>query len=258
MWYYLQNKKQFGPIDEIAIRMKINDGGFYRKTWVWQAGMETWQPAEVTSLEKYFPADQTKQSPIPETENPDANHQIRELSSLFMWSWICLILSTITYGLGYTATVVLWYIILYRCWKLIQDGDIHTTPEKAVGFLFIPIYKYYWNFIAYLGWAKSANQYIQNRGYPIAKVNPKTPAAMCILAVLIIIPQVTLIIVMGLITNKGFTDQNLWILIVTLSVGVVIGIPYWILSIIVMKKYTQTAIQIILNKESIKPSTIDK
>lgn len=252
MWYYLENKKQFGPIDETAIKMKINDGHFYRKTWVWHAGMETWQPAEASSLGKYFPADQPQQSPLPETENPVANHQIKELNSLFLWSWVCLVLSLFTYGLGFTATMVLWYIILYKCWKLIQDGDTRITPEKAVGFLFIPAYKYYWNFIAYPGWVKSVNQYIQNRGYPIAKLNPKTPTAMCILAVLSIIPAVALIFELGL----GFSNQNLLIFIATLIMGMVMGIAYWILSIIVMRKFTQIAIQVIYNKENLQPASV--
>lgn len=253
MWYFLENKKQFGPISEGEIVYKINEDHFFPKTWVWQPGMETWQPAENTSLEKYFPADHPQQSSLPETENPVVNHQIKELNSLFMWSWICLILSLGTYGLGFTATMVLWYIILFKCWKLIQDGDTYTSPEKAVGFLFIPIFRYYWNFIAYPGWAKSVNQYIQNRGYPIAELNSKTPTAMCILAVLSVIPGVTLIIEMGL----AMTESNILLFIVTLVIGVVMGIAYWIISIVVMRKFTQTAIQIIQSKENRLPARVD-
>jgi|WetSurMetagenome_2_1015567.scaffolds.fasta_scaffold17166_6 hypothetical protein len=252
MWYFLENKKQFGPISEGEIVYKINEDHFFPKTWVWQLGMENWQPAEATSLGKYFPVDQPQQSPLPETENPVANHQIKELNSLFMWSWICLILSVFTSGLGFTATMVLWYIILYKCWKLIQDGDTRITPKKAVGFLFIPFFQYYWNFIAYPGWAKSVNQYIQNRGYPLEKLSLKTTTAMCILPVLSIILGITLIMEMGL----AYTEQNLLLIIVTLVIGVIMGIAYWILSIIVMKNFTQIAIQLILNKENLEPSNV--
>jgi len=44
--------------------------------------------------------------------------------------------------------VVLAYMYLYRAWKLIQPGNVRTTPGKAIGFLFIPFYNIYWMFIA--------------------------------------------------------------------------------------------------------------
>ena len=43
---------------------------------------------------------------------------------------------------------VLACMYLYRAWKLIQPGNVRTTPGKAIGFLFIPFYNIYWMFIA--------------------------------------------------------------------------------------------------------------
>ena len=43
---------------------------------------------------------------------------------------------------------VLTYMYLYRAWKLIQPGNVRTTPGKAIGFLFIPFYNIYWMFVA--------------------------------------------------------------------------------------------------------------
>ena len=58
------------------------------------------------------------------------------------------ILATIgAYGLV-TWAGVLAYMYLYRAWKLIQPGNVRTTPGKAIGFLFIPFYNIYWMFIA--------------------------------------------------------------------------------------------------------------
>ncbi len=48
---------------------------------------------------------------------------------------------------------------LYRCWRLIQDGHAHTTPGKAVGFNFIPIFQICWIFISVYCLAKDLNAY---------------------------------------------------------------------------------------------------
>ncbi len=50
---------------------------------------------------------------------------------------------------------------LHGCWETIQDdGYAITTPNKAVSFLFIPIFNFYWIFIAYYGLARQVNEYI--------------------------------------------------------------------------------------------------
>lgn len=248
MWYFLDNKKQFGPISEGEIVYKINEDHFFSKTWVWQPGMENWQPAEATSLKKYFPEESSPS--FLESFDPKITRQVKEINDLYRWSWICLILSLLTSGVGAMITFMLWYIILFRCWELIQDGQARTTPGKAVGFLFIPVYMYYWNFVAYPGWAKDANQYVQNRGYPIAKLNPKTPTAMCILTLLSIIPGVILLIGVCLGMIVGFTDQILLIIFVTIIMGVVLGTAHIILRIIVMRSFSQVAIELVLNKDN--------
>ncbi|MCX6316145.1 MAG: hypothetical protein NTW29_02565 [Bacteroidetes bacterium] len=50
---------------------------------------------------------------------------------------------------------------LHNCWTSIQsDGYAITTPTKAVGFLFIPIFNFYWIFITYFGLSRQINSYI--------------------------------------------------------------------------------------------------
>ena len=56
-------------------------------------------------------------------------------------------------GFGFTFGGIYSYIILFRAWKVIQAGGARTTPGKAVGLLFIPIFNFYWIFVAYYGWA---------------------------------------------------------------------------------------------------------
>jgi len=52
-------------------------------------------------------------------------------------------------------------VLLYKAWKIIQDGSARTSPGKAVGFLFIPFFNLYWIFQAYWGFAKDYNAYVQ-------------------------------------------------------------------------------------------------
>ena len=59
---------------------------------------------------------------------------------------------------------IVGYVILYKAWQAIQDGQPRTTPGKAVGFLFIPFFNVYWMFVAYWGWAKDCNAYISSKG----------------------------------------------------------------------------------------------
>lgn len=75
--------------------------------------------------------------------------------------------------LGMALTIVaaiFGYVLLYKAWQAIQDGQPRTTPGKAVGFLFIPFFNFYWMFVAYWGWAKDYNAYISTKGFNLTKM----------------------------------------------------------------------------------------
>ncbi len=48
-------------------------------------------------------------------------------------------------------------LILHKLWSLIPTHKAKTTPDKAVGFLFVPLFNFYWNFVAIHGLAKALN-----------------------------------------------------------------------------------------------------
>lgn len=52
-------------------------------------------------------------------------------------------------------TLITFYIWLYKTWKAIPAPHRSTTPGKAVGFLFIPVFQYYWIFRAIPGLSNS-------------------------------------------------------------------------------------------------------
>ena len=59
--------------------------------------------------------------------------------------------------------LVSWCMLLYQLWKLIPAHIARTTPGKAVGFQFIPIFWYYWFFVAYWGLSKDMNETLRQR-----------------------------------------------------------------------------------------------
>ena len=89
---------------------------------------------------------------------------------------------------------VLWCILLYRQWALLQGHGARTTPGKAVGFGFIPIYCFYWWFVAYAGLATDTNSYLDNAKITSARMSFGVAVTDCIISVLGctvgIIPQV--------------------------------------------------------------------
>jgi hypothetical protein len=60
---------------------------------------------------------------------------------------------------------------LYRAWTCLQPGGAKTTPGKAVGFMFIPLFRIYWIFIAINGLPKDWNRIVSS--YEDLKAAPK-------------------------------------------------------------------------------------
>ncbi|MFO8055683.1 MAG: DUF4328 domain-containing protein [bacterium] len=101
----------------------------------------------------------------------------------------------------YAAIVTL--VFVYKMWKAIQPANPRTTPGKAVGFLFIPIFNFYWIFVAFHGYTKDFNNYV---GRPALPEN--LALAYCILVLVSIIPlinfitSIAVIIIFALLISK--------------------------------------------------------
>jgi len=61
--------------------------------------------------------------------------------------------------------IVLSCIVHYRCWKAVPKEIARTTPGKAVGFLFIPFFNFYWAFVSYMGLAEDLNKAKGGKNY---------------------------------------------------------------------------------------------
>ncbi len=201
MWYYGQNNQPVGPIEEDAIRTMIQEGKLTAQTQVWREGMATWQPLAATGLATFLPVSAVT-PPMTVPPQPaaytagfqkPASVQIKELNDMFTWFWICLILTIVTFGISAIASMVLAYVILYRCWALIQDGYARTSPGKAVGFLFIPFYNFYWIFQAFAGFSKDGNAFIARHNLPIQRMDEGLSTAYCVLTLTCLIPYLNFV-----------------------------------------------------------------
>jgi len=90
-------------------------------------------------------------------------------------------------GAGMAIAYIYGMICLYKCWAVLQGFTARTTPGKAVGFLWIPIYNLYWMFVAVRGLAKDANLFLSQRKITTHPINADLSLAVCIL---IFIPYV--------------------------------------------------------------------
>jgi hypothetical protein len=98
----------------------------------------------------------------------------RAMNSPFLWIGLISIIAGAVSG----------YILLYQLWKLIPADISRTTPGKAVGFVFIPFFNFYWVFIAYYGLGEDMNTTLQRYGIP-HRVSKGLGLTLCILAIVL-------------------------------------------------------------------------
>ena len=83
---------------------------------------------------------------------------------------------------------IVWLVLLHRAWAAIQDGHARTTPSRAVGFLFIPVFNLYWAFQAFLGFAKDFNSYVERHSLRADPLPIGLFGAYCLLLVVGALP----------------------------------------------------------------------
>jgi hypothetical protein len=107
---------------------------------------------------------------------------IAALNSFFMWHWICVAAAIPTCGLTFIPAVIFEYLLLYQLWKLIPADIARTTPGQAIGFMFIPFFNIYWQFIAIWGLGEDMNKTLQRRGMQY-RVDENMGLISCILVI---------------------------------------------------------------------------
>jgi hypothetical protein len=85
-------------------------------------------------------------------------------------------------------------ILFYKMWEAIQDGHARTTPGKAIGFLLIPIFNFYWSFQALWGFAVDYNKLINRYSLNIPRLPEGLFLAYTILVFTTWIPKIGLLL----------------------------------------------------------------
>jgi predicted Ser/Thr protein kinase len=65
--------------------------------------------------------------------------------------------------LPWAAGGIFWSILHYSCWKALPEKYRATTPARALGFLFIPLFNFYWAFISFAKLATGFNAVKRDR-----------------------------------------------------------------------------------------------
>jgi hypothetical protein len=80
------------------------------------------------------------------------------------------------------------FVVLWKMWSSIQDGNARTTPGKAIGFLFIPFFNVYWIFQVWGGFPTDYNNYVDRYRLPVSPLSAALFKAYPILILLTAIP----------------------------------------------------------------------
>ncbi len=118
-------------------------------------------------------------------------------AGLLIQMFIAMILTLIGSGLWITS-VVFQMILLYRAWTLVQRKGVASTPGKAVGFIFIPLFNFYWVFVAYRGLAVELNRTAKDCGVT-ARVSVGLFTALCVCLVVSFIPYLGILVYIPLV-----------------------------------------------------------
>jgi hypothetical protein len=85
-------------------------------------------------------------------------------------------------------SLVVFCMLVYHAWLSIQPYGVRTTPGKAVGFLFIPFFNFYWIFQAIYGLAKDFNRIVRERSLRVNFISEGLALTYCIFALISMIP----------------------------------------------------------------------
>ena len=176
MWFYVENGQKTGPVTEQTLALLLSQGAINSSTLVWKYGMPEWKQLGATELSETV----LNLNLMNENQLVTPRVNPKGLKTLFIWFFITSIAYLVLYPVftllvpkstfsNFSACIyapvsiaasVLEYILLYKFWKIIQDGFAKTSPGKAVGYFFIPLFNLYWIFIAIGSLAGELNHYI--------------------------------------------------------------------------------------------------
>lgn len=196
-WYYSSRGTAVGPVSYAQFKEAANSGAIDRfADLAWCDALTDWIP--VSSIDGLFaapPPPGLNRSPhvalgrgyaTPGNRKPVSavlRYVLLAISLCFMFLAIVLmviaanvgrssedgflIAAAISYGIGLILALVfmvLYLMMIHRAWSIIPEVYRRTTPGKAVGFMFIPLFSLYWMYQAILGLAQDYNKWQASTG----------------------------------------------------------------------------------------------
>jgi len=137
--------------------------------------------------------------------------QLEKMYSLFkVFYLIGVPLSLILIGIPMVITAVVFHaIILYRAWKIIPSEFRRTTPGKAVGFCFIPIFAYYWYFQAYVGLSTDMTNFQDKFSIGNERISRGMSISSAILFVCFLIPYLDILVLIPMLIMFFLITKNI-------------------------------------------------
>jgi len=171
-YYIISKGQQSGPFPESEVQSMLASGALATTDLCWAEGMTDWKPIHdvITRPTNVPPPPPLQQSPSTSSTPPTINwipalvfYCISSAASILIAlvgfedeeaaAWLSLLAFPL-----FVLAIVFVSILHYQCWKALPERYRATTPGKAVGYLFIPIYNFYWAFIS---WPKLAEGIVQ-------------------------------------------------------------------------------------------------
>lgn len=81
-------------------------------------------------------------------------------------------------AISYILMIIFGSILHYRCWNSLPAHLRSTTPGKAIGLYFVPIFNFFWIFVSYFNLAKHYADWGRATGVPS---NPQLPSLAILL-----------------------------------------------------------------------------
>ena len=194
-WHYHDGEREQGPYELVTLKGFVWDRAVTRTTRVRKEGMEEWMSAEqIPDLrESVYLQRRAAVSDITAAWRRRARPERMGLGLfLAIISAIAALRGTAVWleavhhyeysgaaefawmssGVLLLISLAVWGMLHYRCWAVLPEHAARTTPGKAVGFLFIPLFQFLWAFLTFPSLVSDLKKYARVNHIPLRRFVP--------------------------------------------------------------------------------------
>lgn len=165
-YFVIQDQQQVGPFTKGHLQRMLQSGEVSSSDFAWRTGLEEWRPLSEILAPAVSPVQRGNDGSPYGYSAPSLYPEISWVPALAFYSatvGFALLgaMAQVAGSFGFSgmvaimsipvllAALVFWGILHYQCWRALPPEYAATTPGKAVGFLFIPFYNFYWAFVSW-------------------------------------------------------------------------------------------------------------